>query len=332
MKKYQVCAIGNAMVDYEIEVGDAFLQEHQVEKGLMTLVDQDRQHELLSAEGGNIRKKQGGGSAANTMSAFSKLGGKGYYTCKVADDEDGRFYLNELIHDGLDTNLAPDQLPEGITGKCLVMVSPDAERTMNTFLGITTDLGLNDISEEAIVNSDYVYLEGALISSETGREALKKSKRIAEENGVKVSLTFFDPAMIKYFGDHMRELVGDHIDLIFCNEEEAQLFTGEDNIIDARQSLLEVADRVAITQGKNGALIWDGDTFIDIEPFPVSAKDTTGAGDMFAGAFLYGITHGHSYASAGKFASLASSTVVAKYGPRLSGHVLNELAAEIFQR
>jgi sugar/nucleoside kinase (ribokinase family) len=295
MKRYQVCAIGNAMVDYEIEVEDDFLIDNNVEKGVMTLVDQDRQHVLLGAEGGNIRKKQGGGSAANTMSAFSKLGGKGYYTCKVANDDDGKFYLEELLHDGLDTNLDPSNLPGGITGKCLVMISPDAERTMNTFLGITTDLGVNDISEKAILDSEYIYLEGALISSETGREALKESKEIAEKNGVKVSLTFFDPAMIKYFGDHMKELVGDHIDLIFCNEEEACLFTGETDILEARKKLLKVSDRIAITQGKNGAIVWDGDTFIDIEPYPVKAVDTTGAGDMFAGAFLYGITHGHSF-------------------------------------
>ncbi len=331
MKKYQVCAVGNAMVDYEIEVSDEFLNQNNVEKGFMTLVDQERQEELLNSDGGDIRKKQGGGSAANTMSAFSKLGGKGYYTCKVANDEDGTFYLQELIDDGLDTNLDVKNLPIGVTGKCLVMVSPDAERTMNTFLGITTDLGVENLSEEAIKDSEYVYLEGALISSDTGREALKKAKQIAEENGVKVALTFFDPAMIKYFGDQMRELVGDHIDLIFCNEEEAMLFTQKDTVQEARQELLKVADHIAITQGKNGAIIWDGDTFVDIEPYEVKAIDTTGAGDMFAGAFLYGITHGHSYASSGKLASLASSRVVAQYGPRISTEKLRDLAGHIFQ-
>ncbi len=153
-KKYDVYAIGNALVDYVIEVEESFFAEQNVEKSLMTLVDADRQQELTAAIKGLIKEKQGGGSAANTIVALSKLGGNGYYSCKVANDEDGRVYLKDLHDNGLDTNLKEDNLPSGITGKCLVMVSPDAERTMNTYLGITSDFSENEIDEDALVNSE----------------------------------------------------------------------------------------------------------------------------------------------------------------------------------
>ena len=329
-KKYDVYAIGNALVDYVIEVEDAFFAEHQVEKSLMTLVDADRQQELTAAVKGLIKEKQGGGSAANTIVALSKLGGKGYYSCKVANDEDGQVYLKDLHDNGLDTNLKADNLPQGITGKCLVMVSPDAERTMNTYLGITSDYSVSEIDESALINSEYLFIEGYLVTSPTGLEAMKKAKKIAEENGVKVSLTFSDPSMVKYFRDQMQEVVGASVDLLFCNEEEAMLFTGTDSIAEAREELKKSAKKFVITQGKNGAVIFDGDTFIDIEPYPVSAVDTNGAGDMYSGAFLYGITAGHNYASAGKLASKASSEVVSKYGPRLDFHKLQEIKTEVF--
>lgn len=330
MKKYDLYAIGNAMVDYHIAVDDKFLFENKVEKGLMNLVEEDRQTELISAVEGNIEHKQGGGSAANTMVSFSQLGGKGFYSCRVADDDDGKFFIKDLIDNGLKTNLKSGNLPDGITGKCLVMVSPDAERTMNTFLGITTEFSKTDIVTEELKSSEYLYIEGALIAGSSGREAMHEAKKIAETNGVKVSLTLWDPSMVKYFGEEMRELIGDGVDLLFCNEEEARLFTKNEDIDQAREELKKYADRFVITRGKNGAMIWDGDTFVDIEPYPIQAVDSTGAGDMFAGAFLYAISNGHTFASAGKLASKASSKVVGQYGPRLEYHELQEIKKEVF--
>ncbi len=331
-KKYDVYAVGNAVVDYEIKVDDAFLTEHGVEKGLMTLVDEDRQFTLLTAANRNIAKKQGGGSAANTIVAMSQFGGTGFYSCKVANDEDGHFFIKDLEENGIDTNLSFDALEEGITGKCLVMITPNADRTMNTFLGITTNLSTNDLWEDAIADSEYVFIEGYLVSSHTGRSAMKHAKEVAEKHGVKTSLTFSDPAMVKYFRDEMIDVVGSGVDLLFCNEEEAMLFTGKDDVMAAREALKSSAKHFVITQGENGAIIWDGETFIDIEPYEVHPVDTTGAGDMFSGAFLYGVTHGHTYAGAGKLASLSSSRVVGQYGPRLPYHdlqeILNHLAAE----
>ncbi|WP_425390149.1 adenosine kinase [Ekhidna sp.] len=328
-KKYDVCAIGNALVDYEIEVEDQFFTANNVEKGLMTLVEEDRQSELLEGVEGKVKKKQGGGSAANTIFGLAEFGGKGFYTCKVANDSDGMLYVNDLIQAGIDTNLDPDNLYKGTTGKCLVMITPDAERTMNTYLGITTDFSANELSEEAIKNSNYLFMEGFLVSSPTGLEAMKKAKKIAQENNVKVSLTFSDPSMVKYFGDQMKEIVGDGVDLLFCNIHEAELFAGVEGMDAAKEAIRKVAKEFVITKGKDGALVFDGTDYHEISPFPTKAVDATGAGDMFAGAFLYGITNGQTHAEAGKLASAASSAVVSKYGPRLSKNHVNEVLDRI---
>ncbi|UTW63778.1 adenosine kinase [bacterium SCSIO 12741] len=331
MKKYDVYGVGNALIDLVFEVDQSFLDSHGVEKGLMTLVDEDRQKKLIDAIHIEDHMMTGGGSAANTIVATSQFGGDCYYSCKVAKDRFGSAFLKDLGENGVDTKLTSETAPEGVTGKCLVMVTPDAERTMNTFLGITSDLSEAEIDAEAIKNSTYIYCEGYLVPSESGRNAILEAKKVAEENGVKTALTFSDPSMVKYFRNEMVEVVGESVDLLFCNEEEAMLYTEKETIEEAREELKKVAKRFAITQGKNGAMIFDGDTFIDIEPYPVDAVDSNGAGDMFAGAFLYGITHGHSFAEAGKIASLASSKIVSQFGPRLKWHQAKEILNHLFE-
>ncbi|MEM7298511.1 MAG: adenosine kinase [Bacteroidota bacterium] len=321
-KKYDVCAIGNALVDYEIEVEDQFFSDNKVEKGLMTLVDAQRQTELLATAHEKIKKRQGGGSAANTIFGLSIFGGKGYYTCKVANDEDGSLYMNDLAKAGIDSNLEMDTLPKGTTGKCLVMITSDAERTMNTYLGITSDFSKNELDLKAIKDSNYIFMEGFLVSSETGLEAMKEAKRMAQENDVKVSMTFSDPSMVKYFKDQMTEVVGDGVDLLFCNIEEAELFADVQGFEAAKEAIKKIAKQFVITRGEKGAVVYNGSEFIEIDPFPTKAVDSTGAGDMFAGAYLYAINNGHSHEEAGTLASAASSAVVSKFGPRLeNGHV-----------
>lgn len=317
-KKYDVYGIGNALVDIVTEVEDNFFFENGIEKGFMTLVDEERQHQLVQAihlPGSNL---QCGGSAANTIIGLSQFGAKGFYSCKVARDEMGKFYLKDLAGNNVSTNLTYESAAEGITGKCLVMTSPDTERTMNTFLGITASFSVDEINEEAIKDSSYIYIEGYLVTSENGVEAMKHAKKIAEENGVKTSLTFSDPSMVKYFKPQMEEVVGNGVDLLFCNEEEAMLFTDTNNVSEASEKLKKIAKKFAITQGSEGALLFDGEKFIDIAPFPTKAIDANGAGDMFAGAFLYGITHDFNFGAAGNFASLAAARVVANLGPRLN--------------
>lgn len=330
-KKYDVYGLGNALVDIVTEVDQDFFVKNGIEKGVMTLVDEKRQHELIRAIDMKKSKMSCGGSAANTMIGVAQFGGKSFYSCVVAKDELGRFFLQDLRRNGVDTNLTPDACPEGITGKVLVMTSPDAERTMNTFLGISSHLSPEHLDEKALTNSSYVYLEGYLVTSPSGLAAMKEAKTAAERNNVKTALTFSDPSMVKYFSQQMHEIVGASVDLLFCNEEEAMIYTGTSSLVDAREKLKDVARHFVITLGANGAMIYDGDTYINIEPYPVKALDTNGAGDMFAGAFLFGITHGHSYAEAGKLASLASSRVVTQFGPRLEPlqvqKVIGDLAA-----
>jgi len=318
MSKYDVYGIGNAIVDIVTEVDHDFFEKNEIEKGVMTLVDEKRQHHLMKVIDMNRSRMSGGGSAGNTVVALNQFGGKSFYSCLVAKDELGKFFLDDLKRNGVVTNLTHDNCPEGITGKCLVMTSPDAERTMNTFLGVSSFLSPEQLDEQAIKNSTYVYLEGYLVASPKGLEAMKEAKRMAEENKIQTALTFSDASMVKYFSKQMEEVVGAGVDLLFCNEEEAMIFTGTDSLEEAREKLKQVAKKFAITLGANGALIFDGDTFIQIEANKVRAIDTNGAGDMFAGAFMYGITHNHSYADSGKLASLASSRVVSQFGPRLS--------------
>jgi sugar/nucleoside kinase (ribokinase family) len=331
MTKYDICAIGNALVDYEINVQDKFFLDNSIEKGLMTLVDSERQKSLLDQVSNLIEKKQGGGSAANSVVALSQLGGKGYYSCKVADDEDGIFYLKDLHDLGLHTSLDGKTLPKGDTGRCLIMITPDAERTMNTALGITADFSTQELNPEAIIESKFLFIEGYLVSSDTGYEAAIQARDIAKANNVKTAITFSDPSMVKYFHDRMKNLVKEKMDLLFCNEEEALLFTGEENLVSAKNRLQEVAEAYVITMGERGSLIWDGNDFIEIEPFSTKAVDTTGAGDMFAGAFLYGVTNGLSFEKAGILASRASSEVVSQFGPRLSPNQLKQIKETILR-
>ena len=325
MKKYDVTGIGNALVDIEFKVTDQFFQDNGVEKGLMTLVDEERQNHLMRVIHHAEAKKQAGGSAANSIVAVSQFGGKSYYCFRVANDELGHFYLKDLNESGVDIALEEDRLESGVTGKCLVMVTEDSERTMNTFLGITQNFSVRDIQDSAIKDSKYLFMEGYLVTSSNGKEAMMHAKRVAEESGTKVALTFSDPAMVKYFKSNFDDIIGASVDLLFANEEEAMLFTGKDNLVEAREEMKKVAKHFVITQGKNGAMIFDGDTFIDIEPYPTTAIDSNGAGDMFAGAFLFGITNGHSYASSGKLASMASSRIVSQFGPRLKWHEAKEI-------
>lgn len=328
-KTYDVCGIGNAIVDIVTEVEYDFFDKNGIEKGVMTLVDEKRQEQLMKAIDMKKSKVSGGGSAGNTVVAVNQFGGKSFYSCLVANDELGKFFLDDLKKHGVDTNLKYENCPAGHSGRCLVMTSPDALRTMNTFLGVSSMLSPGQLDEAAIKNSNYLYLEGYLVASPAGLEAMKEAKRVAERNKVSVALTFSDPSMVKYFSKPMEEIVGASVDLLFCNDEEALIYTGTDSITAAREKLKQVAKRFVITLGANGALIFDGDTFIQIEPYKVKAVDTNGAGDMFAGAFLYGINHGHSFADSGKLASLASSRVVTQWGPRLDLPTVKKVLSDL---
>ena len=317
MQRYHVYGLGAALVDTEIEVTDDFLQSANIEKGLMTLVDETRQSELISLMADHLvgSKRSSGGSACNSIIAASYFGAETFYSCKVANDDNGQFFQNDTQAAGVNTSKHP--LPEGTTGKCLVMITPDAERTMNTFLGISAELDESQINEAAIHRSEYVYIEGYLVTSPTGKQAAIKVRQIAEKNNVKTAISLSDPGMVQFFSDGLQEMIGEQVDLLFCNQDEAFGWTGKDNIEQAVEEMKKTAKTFAITLGKDGAVVFDGQTLERIEGQPAKAIDTNGAGDMFAGAFLYAITHNHSFVEAAKLANKAAAQVVSQYGPRL---------------
>lgn len=318
MSRYHVYGVGNALVDMEYEVTDDVLSKFSIDKGLMTLVDEDRHHELADKLAPYHHKRSCGGSAANTVIALAQLGGKAFYSCRVANDEPGQFYLQDLRDCGVASGVLEHELEPGTTGKCLVMVTPDADRTMNSFLGITSDFSISDLSPEAIADSDYVYIEGYLVASETGQKAAVEAARLARAAGVPTSLTLSDPNMVNFFRDGLLEMAGDDLDLLFCNEAEAGFLAESDDINVAVETLKQLSKKFAITRGPDGALIFDGEKLIDIKAPTVTAVDTNGAGDMFAGSFLHGITQGMSYAQAGELASMTSSHLVTELGPRMA--------------
>jgi sugar/nucleoside kinase (ribokinase family) len=317
MQRYHVYGLGAALIDTEIEVNDDFLYSANIEKGLMTLVDEGRQDELMTLMKDHLvgSKRSSGGSACNSIIAASYFGAKTFYSCKVSNDDNGQFFHHDTQAAGVTTRA--ESLPEGTTGKCLVMITPDAERTMNTFLGISATLDESDLDSEAIVQSEYLYFEGYLVTSPTGKQAAIRARQIAEQNGVKTAISLSDPGMVQYFSDGLKEMIGDKVDLLFCNKDEALGWTGTDNLEDAADALKNNARTFAITLGKEGALVFDGNISETVAGHSVAAIDTNGAGDMFAGAFLYAITHNHSYAEAAALANKAAAKVVSQYGPRL---------------
>ena len=331
MKKYVAYGIGAALVDTEIKVQDSELAEMNVDKGMMTLVDADRQAELLGHLEGHLVKAShaSGGSAGNSMIASAQFGGPTFMSCKVANDSDGDIYIADMEAAGVDHCLTGER-ESGTTGKCLVLISPDAERSMNTNLSISETLSVEQLVPGAITQSEYLYIEGYLVTSPTGRAAAIKAREIAEEAGIKTAISFSDPGMVEFFREGMQEMVGERVNLVFCNEAEAKGWGQTDNLEVAIEKLKQVADTFVITLGGDGAVTFDGEALAEIPPHKVQAVDSNGAGDMFAGAFLYAITRGEDFPTAGRFASLAAGKIVANYGPRLAPADYPALRAEFF--
>lgn len=318
MKEFDVYALGNALVDIEYHLDEKSLIRMGINKGLMTLIDEQQHNNLINYLGESHEKMACGGSAANSLIAIAQMGGNSFFSCRVANDMAGQFYVEDLKNAGVSSNshLLVEE-DAGISGKCLVFVTPDADRTMNTYLGASADLDSSYVSEQAIKDSEYIYLEGYLVTDERSRQAVLKAKEFAKQYNVKTALTLSDPSMMMFFREGMLEMIGDGVDLLFANESEANELANSKNLDDTIAAMKTFAKTFAITRGKDGAIVYDGESIIQIDAHDVNAVDTLGAGDMFAGAFLYAITHSMDYQSAGELASLASSRIVTQYGPRL---------------
>ncbi len=222
MSKYHIYGLGAALVDTEIDVTDDDLANMGIDKGLMTLVDRSRQEEIMqNLEGHLVHSKQAsGGSACNSIIAASYFGACTFSSCNVADDALGEFYMNDLRAAGVDADYS-QKSAEGLTGTCLVMITPDAERSMNTYLGISETLSTAELNESALADAEYLYMEGYLVTSPTGRAAAIRAREVAEQHGVKTALSFSDPGMVEFFRDGLQEMLGQGVDMVFCNEEEA---------------------------------------------------------------------------------------------------------------
>ncbi len=328
MKQYDVYGIGNALVDTEYEIDDAFIGLADLQKGVMTLIEEEERitliHLLEEKHEYEVIHQSGGGSAANTLVAIAQFGASSFYSCKVANDATGDFFMQDLRAAGVDTNLN-NGCESGHSGHCISMVTPDAERTMTTHLGISRELSIDELDENALRNSRYLYIEGYLVTSPTAYDAALKAQEIAREAGVVVSLTLSDPAIVENFQQSFDQFAERGVDLIFCNEDEAKIWTGSQSTKEAFKKLQTVCNQVAMTCGKEGAMVYDGSTQATVPGTPTHAVDTTGAGDMFAGAFLYAVSQGQSFEQATVFANRSASKLVSNFGARLHAEAITEL-------
>ena len=316
MSQYDVYAMGNALVDMEYRVEPADLEAMRIDKGVMTLVDVDHQSELMVYLSDHHVHRSAGGSAANTVIALSQLGGSGFYSCKVADDELGHLYDGDLRTNGVATNARAYSEP-GHTGRCLVLVTPDADRTMCTYLGITGGLSRSEVDEAALRAAEWLYIEGYLATSGSARDAVVHARGIAADAGVRTALSLSDPNIVRHFCEGLQEMIGPGVDLLFANEAEALDISASNRIEEAVEALARLADRFVITRGAEGAIVYDRGETTRIEALSVRPVDTNGAGDMFAGAFLYGITRGWTAPEAARLAARAAARLIQAYGPRL---------------
>ncbi len=315
-KKYGVSAIGNALLDVICEVPDKFLSDERILKGAMNLVSQERSNELLKL----VRpiKETAGGSAANTISTLAKLGIKTGYIGKIADDLQGRVFRKDLMDNSVTykTEFLNKSYTEA-TGKCIVLITPDKERTMNTYLGATEFLAEYDVDEELIALSEWVYLEGYRFDGQKSKEAFYKTIKIAKKYKTKVAITLSDSFCVDRHRSDFIDLLKEAADLVFCNEDELKSLYNVENIQMAEKLISSTINCLACTCAEKGAYLFHQSSIKNIPANKVSVIDTTGAGDNFASGFLYGLTKNLSLEQCATYGNKIASEVLKVYGPRI---------------
>ncbi len=327
-KKWDVFGVGNAIVDILAFVDDDFIREHDLNKGIMTLVDAAQQADLMQAVSKQSLELRSGGSAANTMIGIVRSGGSCFYTGKIARDPNGEFYRKDLLDAGVRFDVHPSPEEDLPTGTCLVITTPDAERTMFTHLGVSTHLTAADIDVNVMKQCRMAYIEGYLWSGEKTREASLHAFESAKKLGVPAAFTFSDPFMVKTFRADFLHIVREYTDVVFANAQEALEFADTLDIQEAAAYIGKITDLAFITMGKDGALVVKKDYTEQVPGFPVQAVDTNGAGDAFAAGVLYGLTHGYTPEQSAKWGNYVASRIVTVHGARLNEN-LTEKAAEI---
>jgi sugar/nucleoside kinase (ribokinase family) len=308
-----VVGIGNALVDVLTHEDDAFIETNGLVKGAMTLVDTDRAEELYAAMGVGIEVS--GGSAANTVSGIASFGGTAAYIGRVFDDQLGAVFAHDLRSTGV-VFRAPPATEGPPTGRCLIVVTPDAQRTMNTYLGSSEYFGPEHVDGDLIASAKITFFEGYLFDRPEAKEAYWKASRIAHDAERQVALTLSDTFCVERHRAEWRDLVSDQVDILFANELEALALYEVDTVEEAFAAARADVEVAIITRGPKGSIVARGDVVEVIDPHPVEVVDTTGAGDLYAAGFLFGFTHGRSMAECGHLGSLAASAVLGHTGAR----------------
>ncbi|MFC2130592.1 adenosine kinase [Bacteroidota bacterium] len=332
-KTIELCGIGNGLVDIQVEINDAVISEFKLNKGGMQLAEIDRQKALIEKlEGKRLESKEqhksSGGSAANTIIAFAQFGGKAAYNTVLGKDKLGKFYADEFTSLGIE--LIPNLDEASPTGTCLVLITPDTERTMVTALGASANFNKEQVLEELIAKSQWLYIEGYEFTQEASTEAIFKSIELAKKHNTKIALTFSDVFITELFYDNLKKAAVES-DLIFCNEAEAKSFTKTETLDKALRVFDKYYKNFVITKGSEGSYVKWNNLRLEIPPYHAEPKDSTGAGDMYAGGFMYGIISTGSPLKAGHLASAAAAKVVSQLGARLKENH-KELRDSIFEK
>jgi sugar/nucleoside kinase (ribokinase family) len=322
-KTYHVTALGSAIVDVIAAVDDEFLLTHNIAKGVMTLIDEHRADQLYTAFG--VAREVAGGSAANTMAGLASLGAKGVFSGKIRQDRLGSAFVSSMRDTGVNYTTEPAEGGPS-TACCLIAVTSDGQRSMNTYLGAAREFAAGDLKEDEIAGSDVLYIEGYLWDAPSAKAASLKAIDIAKKNGTKVAFTLSDPFLMGRYRGEFLELLSS-LDILFANEEEAKALFAVDSFDEALQALRPFKLVNALTRSEKGCVVARGAEVHVVDAAPVDrVVDTTGAGDQFAAGFLYGFTHGHGLADCGRLGSLAAAEVISHYGARPEVP-LRELAA-----
>ncbi len=309
-----VVGVGNAIVDVIAQAESELVERLKLSKGTMTLIDSQDADRLYAEMGAAMETS--GGSAANTLAGIASLGGKGAYIGKVRDDQLGKVFAHDIQAVGVDYRLRPTS--EGpSTARCLIFVTPDADRTMQTYLGVSVMLGPEDIDPQAIGDSQITYLEGYLFDREEAKEAFVKAAELAHAANRKVALSLSDPFCVDRHRAAFRHLVEGHVDILFANHDEITSLYQTDSFNEAVGHLVGHVEIGAVTRGAKGSVIVTADEIAEVPAQPVEkVVDTTGAGDLYASGVLYGITHGYDLATAGKIGSVCAAEIISHYGAR----------------
>ena len=312
--RYDVTGIGNAIVDVLAHAGDRFLVENGIAKGGMTLIDAERAASLYAKMGQGVEVS--GGSAANTIAGIASLGGKAAYIGKVAKDQLGEVFAHDIRAVGVHYATAP--LARGApTARCLILVTPDAQRSMNTFLGASQTLSVADIDEALIKDSAITYLEGYLFDPPDARLAFFAAARIAHQAGRKIAFTLSDKFCIERHRAEMLRFVERDVDILFANESEITALTETSGFDEALHAIAGLCEIAALTRSERGSVVVNQTDVHVIDPLKLGPViDTTGAGDLYAAGFLFGLTHGRDLATCGRLGSLAAGEAISHLGPR----------------